>query len=170
MTKRRYKAGLGTWLSSLSALALSGCASTPDPIIGAAVTQPRSDFGQDGYSFGRSDVYLLRPTDEISVSVYREPELSVETVRIGVEGNVSLPMLGSIPASTKTAKQLEQELKAPLLVRTKRGVTLTPFGQAFMKHARLIVSESRRAHEEIGQLDLMRLKGLERRAAFTTSG
>ena len=26
------------------------------------------------------------------------------------------------------------------------------------------------SHEEIGQLDLMRLKGLERRAAFTTSG
>ena len=25
-------------------------------------------------------------------------------------------------------------------------------------------------HEEIGQLDLVRLKGLERRAAFTTSG
>jgi len=58
----------------------------------------------------------------------------------------------SQPALSAAVQQLEEELKAPLLVRTKRGVSLTPFGQAFMKHARLIVSESRRAHEEIGQL------------------
>ena len=58
----------------------------------------------------------------------------------------------SQPALSAAIQQLEEELKAPLLVRTKRGVSLTPFGQAFMKHARLIVSESRRAHEEIGQL------------------
>lgn len=58
----------------------------------------------------------------------------------------------SQPALSAAIQQLEEELKAPLLVRTKRGVTLTPFGQAFMKHAHLIVSESRRAHEEISQL------------------
>lgn len=94
----------------LSAVGLAGCASTPEPRIGASVTQPRSDLGQDGYSFARPDVYLLRPTDKISVTVFREPDLSVETVRIGVEGNVSLPMLGSIPASGMTAKQFEQDL------------------------------------------------------------
>lgn len=58
----------------------------------------------------------------------------------------------SQPALSAAIQQLEEELKAPLLVRTKRGVTPTPFGQAFMKHARLIVSESRRAQEEISQL------------------
>jgi LysR family transcriptional regulator, regulator of abg operon len=58
----------------------------------------------------------------------------------------------SQPALSAAIQQLEDELKAPLLVRTKRGVSLTPFGQAFMKHARLIISESRRAQEEISQL------------------
>jgi LysR family transcriptional regulator of abg operon len=58
----------------------------------------------------------------------------------------------SQPALSAAIQQLEEELKAPLLVRTKRGVSLTSFGQAFMKHARLIVSESLRAREEIGQL------------------
>lgn len=58
----------------------------------------------------------------------------------------------SQPALSAAIQQLEEELKAPLLVRTKRGVSLTSFGQAFMKHARLIVTESRRAQEEIGQL------------------
>lgn len=58
----------------------------------------------------------------------------------------------SQPALTVSIKQLEAELGAPLLVRTKKGVSLNRFGQAFMRHARLIVTESRKAREEIDQL------------------
>jgi len=58
----------------------------------------------------------------------------------------------SQPALTAAVQQLEEELAAPLLLRTKQGVSLTSFGQAFMRHARLIVAESRRAQEEIAQL------------------
>ncbi len=110
MKQGRNKAGMGMALGVVTALALSGCASTPEPNIGAAATQPISELGQDGYSVKRPDTYLLRPTDKISVNVFREPDLSVETVRIGVEGNVSMPMLGSIPAAGMTAKQFEQDL------------------------------------------------------------
>lgn len=106
---------LGTVTAALAAMTVAGCASTPDPVIGAATIQPRSDYGQDGYSYARSNVYLLRPTDRISVSVFREPELSVAELRIGVEGNVSLPMLGSIPASGMTAKQFEQDVTRRLV-------------------------------------------------------
>lgn len=56
------------------------------------------------------------------------------------------------PALTLAIQRLEQELGAQLLSRTKKGVTLTPFGQALMPRARLIVSESVRAQEEIAQL------------------
>lgn len=108
--QRGYKAGLGISMGTAMLLALSGCASTPEPLIGASVTQPRSDLGQGDFTFARPDVYLLRPTDKVSVTVFREPELSTEEVRIGVEGNVSLPMLGSIPAAGMTAKQFEQDL------------------------------------------------------------
>jgi LysR family transcriptional regulator, regulator of abg operon len=58
----------------------------------------------------------------------------------------------SQPALTAAVQQLEEELRAPLLLRTKQGVTFTTFGQAFMRHARLIVAESRRAQDEIAQL------------------
>lgn len=92
------------------AIASGGCASTPEPIIGATVIEPRSDLGQAGYSYARAKVYLLRPTDKIAVNVFREPDFSMETVQIGVEGNVSLPMLGSIPAAGMTTKQFEQDV------------------------------------------------------------
>lgn len=58
----------------------------------------------------------------------------------------------SQPALSAAIQQLEQEVRAPLLVRTKRGVTLTHFGHAFIKHARLIVAEAQRAQDEMGQL------------------
>ena len=93
-----------------AALGLSACASTPEPVIGQAVTQPRADLGQAGYTFQRSTTYLLRSSDRISVNVFREPDFSVETVQVGVEGNVSLPMLGSIRAAGMTALQFEQDV------------------------------------------------------------
>lgn len=110
MTQRRINSVMGASTAMLAAMATAGCSSTPEPIIGASVVQPRSDLGQDGYSFARPEIYLLRPTDKISVSIFREPDLSAEEVRIGVEGNVSLPMLGSIPAAGLTAKQFEQDV------------------------------------------------------------
>lgn len=56
------------------------------------------------------------------------------------------------PALTAAIQQLEDELQAPLLVRSRQGVTFTNFGQAFLKHAKLIVTQSRRAQDEIAQL------------------
>tara|TARA_R110000850_G_scaffold168543_1_gene293553 strand:+ start:72638 stop:73558 length:921 start_codon:yes stop_codon:yes gene_type:complete len=58
----------------------------------------------------------------------------------------------SQPALSAAIQQLEQSLRAPLLVRSKRGVTLSHFGQAFIKHARLIVAEAKRAEDEMQQL------------------
>ena len=56
------------------------------------------------------------------------------------------------PALTAAIQQLEAELKAPLLVRSKKGVTFTHFGQAFLRHAKLMVAQSLRAQDEMAQL------------------
>ncbi|KPP94393.1 polysaccharide export outer membrane protein [Erythrobacter sp. HL-111] len=93
-----------------AAIAVSGCASSPEPIIGPAVTQSRADLGQADFTFRRADTYGLRPSDRISVNVFREPDLSIEEVMIGVDGSVSLPMLGSIPAAGMTPRQFEQDV------------------------------------------------------------
>lgn len=110
MTDSKQGARISTVISAAAMVALSACASTPEPIIGASVTQPIAEYGQANYSHVRPDTYLLRPSDQIAVTVFREPDLSLESVRIGVEGNVSLPMLGSIPAAGMTAEQLEQDV------------------------------------------------------------
>lgn len=71
---------------------------------------------------------------------------------VGSLRSAALQLHVSQPALSAAIQQLEAELCAPLLLRTKRGVTLTHFGQAFIKHARLIVAESQRAHDELQQL------------------
>lgn len=58
----------------------------------------------------------------------------------------------SQPALTLAIQQLESELGCQLLVRTKRGVSLTPYGKALLPRAQLIVSESVRAQEEMAQI------------------
>ena len=45
----------------------------------------------------------------------------------------------SLPAASIRIKNLEEGLGVKLLYRTSQGVTLTPPGQAFMHHARLVV-------------------------------
>lgn len=100
----------GFSVSLVAAVCLAGCASSPEPVIGMAASQPVAELGQANYSVGRSSSYGIRPADQISIVVFREPDLSLERVRVGVEGNVSLPMVGSIPAAGMTAKQLEQDV------------------------------------------------------------
>lgn len=58
----------------------------------------------------------------------------------------------SQPALTVAIQQLEAEMGAPLLVRSKSGITFTLYGESLLRHARLIVSESQRIHEEIAQM------------------
>lgn len=156
MKQSKNRAGLGGSASMLAALALAGCASSPEPVIGASTIQPRIDYGQVDYSYIKPGVYLLRATDKVSVSVFREPDLSAEEVRIGVEGNVSLPMLGSIPAAGMTAKQFELDvtrrlaalgLKSPMVsvnvtdfashLVTVEGAVAKPGVFAFQPGARL---------------------------------
>lgn len=98
-----------------AAFALAGCASTPEPVIGASVSQPVAEFGQSDFSQAQANFYLLRPADTISVTVFREPDFTLEAVRIGVEGNISMPMLGSISAAGMSAKQFEQDVTRRLM-------------------------------------------------------
>ncbi|WP_396332071.1 LysR substrate-binding domain-containing protein [Burkholderia anthina] len=56
------------------------------------------------------------------------------------------------PAVTKTVRELEEEVRAPLLVRSAKGVELTRYGHALCGRARQILEDLRRAGDEISQL------------------
>ena len=55
-------------------------------------------------------------------------------------------------AVTKALRELELEVKLPLLVRTASGVALTEAGQRLLGHARLVVGQLARANDDLAVL------------------
>ncbi len=60
--------------------------------------------------------YRIGPDDQLQVNVFDAPDLS-QTVRVGGDGEISLPLLGTIKAAGLTPRELELVLQA-LLRRT----------------------------------------------------
>lgn len=110
---------------------LAACASTPEPVIGATTIAPRADFGQAGYTFKAPTTYALRSTDVISINVFREPDFSLSDVRVGVDGVVSMPMLGALQVGGLTTTQVEamvtQKLAASGLKSPRVAVNISEY-------------------------------------------
>jgi LysR family transcriptional regulator, regulator of abg operon len=57
----------------------------------------------------------------------------------------------SQPALTHNIGELERELGATLFERRSRGMTPTPVGELFLRRAKVIANETRRAREDVAQ-------------------
>lgn len=55
-------------------------------------------------------------------------------------------------ALNKAIRELEQEMGVPLVVRSARGIGLTPYGEVASARARKILEDMRRLHDEIEQI------------------
>ena len=62
----------------------------------------------DSHGYGGTE-FRLGPDDVIEVFVWKEPELST-TVVVRPDGKVSLPLIGELPTSGKTAIELQREI------------------------------------------------------------
>lgn len=103
-------------------LCLGGCASRLKNVPYGAASLPASDQGNKvppvkGYKIG-----LL---DEISVTVFREPDLSVEETVVNISGKVSLPLLGEITAYGFTTEELASEIRTRLNSRFLRDAQVS---------------------------------------------
>jgi polysaccharide export outer membrane protein len=56
---------------------------------------------------------LLSPGDLLAISVFRQPDLALET-RVPQDGRITFPLVGSCPAAGRTSGQLEQDLRQRL--------------------------------------------------------
>ena len=58
----------------------------------------------------------------------------------------------SQPALSKSLRTLEEELAAPLLIRSINGVEPTDYGKIFYQRAQIVIDELRKAQEDVAQL------------------
>lgn len=73
------------------------------------------------------DTYKLSTDDQISVTVFNEPELSINKIRIGENGAISMPLIGQIYVKGLTSTEVEKTLTARLLegYLKKPSITVT---------------------------------------------
>lgn len=83
---------------------MAGCATSAPPAAKARPSAaPQPDLA----------AYRLGIGDKLRIDVFGEPDLSLEVVVDGT-GNISYPLLGSVPTRLKTATELEQSIRTGL--------------------------------------------------------
>lgn len=82
---------------------LSGAA----PLVEAAAA-PLAEASASGASTARSE-YLIAPGDLVRVSVFQNPELTLEA-RVHDDGSISYPLLGAVAVAGQSAPQAEQRI------------------------------------------------------------
>ena len=61
-----------------------------------------------------SEEYTIGPLDEITIHVWRNPELSADKVRVRPDGRLTIPLVQDIPAVGKTSTQLQDYIAKEL--------------------------------------------------------
>ena len=86
-----------------------GCSGPPKG--GTEVAPMKTDGKNDGRS---SEEYIIGAGDQLSVFVYRNPDLSEPGVAVRPDGRISTPLIEDIVAAGKTPKDLAREIEKKL--------------------------------------------------------
>ena len=82
----------------------------------------------------------------------RDLDTLIEVVRVGGIHKAAETLNLSQPAVSKAIAQLEETFGVPLLERSPKGVTPTPYGRALIRHGGAIFDQLRQGVNEIGYL------------------
>lgn len=95
----------------LASLWLTACASSQDATraVPIAASLPPPDTTNTAGAYEGTTEYRLGSNDLVEVSVFGVEDLNKD-VRINSNGQISLPLIGSVPAGGKTVPELEDEL------------------------------------------------------------
>lgn len=61
-----------------------------------------------------ADGYRVAPEDVLRITVFEEPDLSLEEVRIGTDGVVSMPLIGQVGVAGLTTEQIAARIEGLL--------------------------------------------------------
>ncbi len=122
-------------LASLAAtgLALSGCATTSGGQL------PPASFV--AMQEGPGEDYVIGPLDELTINVWRNPELSAEKIQVRPDGRITTPLVNDMPAVGKTPAMLSEDIRLQLSQYIEDplvSVIVTNFSGTFSQQVRII--------------------------------
>jgi len=103
-------------LPLLAALCLEGCASSSSRWDFPAGPQAYAVIPADRVE-GQQPDYRISPQDKLTITVFREPDLSVEEAPVEAGGGLILPLIGRVQASGMTTNALAEDIADKLRQR-----------------------------------------------------
>jgi polysaccharide export outer membrane protein len=110
-------------------LLLAACASTtppPEPTAAVGTSQLPIPVQALQEAAAAQPVDRLAPSDVIDITVFQVPDLT-RTVRVNLAGEISLPLIGAMPAAGKTVEEVETEIARRLGEKYMRSPNVTVF-------------------------------------------
>lgn len=87
-------------------LVLGGCASGPETELPPATFVAMQE--------GPGEEYVIGPLDELTIHVWRNPELGAEKIQVRPDGRITIPLVKDMPAVGKTPSMLEEDIRLQL--------------------------------------------------------
>ncbi len=119
---------------ALATATLAACAGTgpelPSASYGTGQTAP-------------SEEYIIGPLDELTIHVWRNPELSAEKIQVRPDGRITIPLVRDMPAVGKTATQLQNDIRDELVEYIEQpivSVIVNEFNSTFDQQIRVVGS------------------------------
>ena len=119
--------------SAIGTLALAGCAST-----GGTELPPASYVALQEEP---SEEYVIGPLDELTIHVWRNPELGAEKIQVRPDGRITTPLVTDMPAVGKTPAMLAEDMRLQLsryIERPLVSVIVNSFAGTFSQQVRII--------------------------------
>ena len=119
------------------ACALGGCGNAnvrphdAQPVAkGGTKAMPPPDSINAAGEYKAASEYRIGANDLLEISVFQVEELT-RTVRVNTQGNISLPLVGSLGAGGKTVSELEHEIATSLQQKYVQNPQVTIFVKEF---------------------------------------
>ena len=126
-------ARLSLTASALAALSLAGCAS------GGGTELPPASFV--AMQEGPGEEYVIGPLDELTIHVWRNPELGAEKIQVRPDGRITTPLVTDMPAVGKTPAMLAEDIRLQLSQYIENplvSVIVTNFAGPFSQQIRVV--------------------------------
>ena len=114
-------------------LALGGCAS------GGGAELPPATFV--AMQEGPGEEYVIGPLDELTIHVWRNPELGAEKIQVRPDGRITIPLVKDMPAVGKTPSMLEEDIRLQLSQYIEDplvSVIVNEFAGTFSQQVRIV--------------------------------
>ena len=118
--------------SAMAALTLAGCGGSSGPQLPPAAFVSQSELP--------SESYVIGPLDELTVFVWRNPELGAK-VQVRPDGRITTPLITDMPAVGKTPKQLSEDIRVALAEYIKDplvSVIVNSFAGTYSQQVRIV--------------------------------